>query len=495
MEIEDIHDPAESPPAPEPEPEKKTLHGAGFHVRRVFVYICIALLYALVFFQRTCPSIVAASMAEDYGVEKSALGIFSSIFFYPYGLIQPFAGLLSDIVEPAFVIGGSQLLAAVGACICGASNGMGVGCFGRFLVGLGCGPTYVPVCRCILNWFPLRFYPHMVGLLLAIGGVGGIIAQGPLATIAEALGWRAAFYIVGGIGGFLSILCLIFVRGNPTAHGYPPVNKDLATVDVELTCKDRMKLLWQNFKKVVRYKWFWVVVIYCIFSSGPYFDISGLWASPYLQDVFGMDTQKSGDAVISLSIGLIVGSLAIPPISSAVHTRKWVLCATCSVAFAVSLSFLLVSHEKINYVALYFMFIFIGMTTNSMTSVAYPLVREYYHPAVAGTAVGCANIFTFLSSAVYQTISSEIIKRFGFQEGSTTKYTVEGYKWGLWLVCTISFGIAAVVIAITRDTRFTKDGKEEGESEEEEPEHEDKEKAHKEEEDEKEKYGSDLGEL
>lgn len=471
-------------------------HDRGFQIRRIFVFVMIAIEYMLVFFQRTCPTITAGDMAETYKVEKSELGIFSSIFFYPYGLIQPFAGLLSDIIEPAFIIGGGQLVAAIGAIICGASKSLEVGCVGRFLVGLGCGPTYVPVCRCLLNWFPLKMYATMTGLLLAIGAVGGIIASGPLASLIETMHWSYAFYGVGAIGAVVSICVLIFVRGNPTANGYPPVNEDLAEVGAEIPCKERMNTLVENLKKVVSYGWFWVVVLYCIFSSGPYFDISGLWAAPWLQDVFGESKAQSGTTCISLSIGLIAGSLLIPPLSSALHTRKWALCITCTVAFVVSLLFTTLDPAKISYGARYVMLIFLGATTNSMTSVAYPLVREYYHPAVAGTAVGCANIFTFLSSAVYQTVSSNIIEGYGYQKDETgavtSKYTPEGYKNGLWLFCTISFALGAVVIAFTKDANFAKkadDGEvEDGPAPAELPGNED-------EMEDKDNYGSDLGEL
>lgn len=213
-------------------------------------------------------------------------------------------------------------------------------------------------------------------------------------------------------------------------------------------------LLWMNFKQTVTFGFFWVVVLHCVFVNGPWYDLTGMWVAPWLEDVFGYSTQTAGNTAIALTIGLIAGSLLIPPISTFLRTRKWVLCATAAIAFAVSLAFLLLKPEQITYPLLYLMLVTIGASTNAMVSIAYPLVREYYHPAIAGTAVGCANTFTFLSSAAYQTISSGLIKKEGFQDNSEEKYTLKGYRNGLWLVIAISWGLGAFVAALTKDAQF-----------------------------------------
>lgn len=460
----------------------------SFHIRRIFGFINYCILYALVFFQRTCPSIVSADMAADYKVAIKDLGVFSSIYFYPYAIVQPFAGLLADVVDPALVIGICQLVAGLGAIICGFSKSLSVGCVGRFLVGLGCGPTYVPLIRTIANWFPLRLYAQMCGLALAIGGVGGIIAQGPLSSFAQAVGWRWSFYGIGALGIFFSLLQLIFVRGDPTTHGYEPVNKDLKkkAEDVDSSLKDKFKQLWSHFKQVVSYPWIWIVVVYSVFCSGPFFDISGMWAGPFLTDCYGYSKTKVGNTLIALSVGLIVGSLGVPPLSSLFKTRKWVLCATAGIA-TVAIVIFAVLGSKVKYVGVIILFLLIGMFTNAQTSVCYPLIREYFHPSMAGTAVGCANIFTFLSSAVFQNISGEVMAKFPFPDGVTppsdSANSEKGYQIGLWTICAIAMGISTISIAFAKESPLMIQQRR------------DKRKAKDEKEEENEDVGEDLGEL
>lgn len=429
----------------------------SFHVRRILGFINYCILYAFVFFHRMCPSTLSNDMAEDYHVPIKDLGVFSSIYFYPYAILQPFAGLLADTVDPAIVIGICQLIAGLGGIICGFSKTLSVGMFGRFLVGLGCGPTYVPITRTIANWFPLSMYAQMCGVALAIAAVGGICAQGPLSSFAENIGWRYAFYGIGGLDVFFAITQLIFVRGDPTTHGYEPVNKDLKkkAEESEKTFKEKLILLWLHFKQVISNPWVWVLNVYTIFCSGPYFDVSGMWAGPFLTDCYGYSKTKVGNLTIALSVGLIAGSLLVPPLSSYIKTRKWVLFVTAIIS-TVSLLIFAILGSKVKFGGIIVLFLLLGMFSYAQTNVLYPLVREYFHPSLAGTAVGCVNIFTFLSSAIFQNITGEVIDKFPFDEGkkppSDNANSEKGYKIGLWTICAVAMAISTITVAFAKES-------------------------------------------
>lgn len=181
----------------------------SFQIRRVLIFLTLGLIYAFVSFQRTCPSIVAEEMANSYNVPKGELSLFSSIFFYAYAAVQPFAGLFADIMEPAILVGVAQIVSSAGAVICGFSNTMLIGCIGKFLVGISCGFVFVPLTRCNANWFTLKWFPIIAGVNVVFAGAGGIAAQGPLALMCAAVGWRNSFFIIGGATFFFGAVCLI----------------------------------------------------------------------------------------------------------------------------------------------------------------------------------------------------------------------------------------------------------------------------------------------
>lgn len=180
---------------------KKKSH---FQIKRIFVFVVITLVEILLFFQRACPTVVTDDLSKAYDVPVSQLGIFTSMFYYPYALFQPFAGLLSDVMEPAYIISSSVIIAAIGDVICGLSKSIYVGCIGRFIVGMGCGPIYTPCNRIILNWFPLEHYSKILGLFIALAGCGGILAQTPLTLMSNLIGWCWCFHIIAIVSAFFS---------------------------------------------------------------------------------------------------------------------------------------------------------------------------------------------------------------------------------------------------------------------------------------------------
>ena len=129
----------------------------GFKIRRMSIFIIIVLCDVIVYFQRSCSTVLADDMAVSYGVDPSKIGIFSSLFYYPYSILQPFSGLLADVIEPSYLISGSTFLAAIGAFLCGISKNLFVGYVGRFIVGVGSALVYCPANRIQINRFPLKY--------------------------------------------------------------------------------------------------------------------------------------------------------------------------------------------------------------------------------------------------------------------------------------------------------------------------------------------------
>ena len=433
----------------------------GFKARRIAIFIIVSVVDMLVYFQRACPSTMGDVMAQSYNVDVKKLSIFSSVFFYPYAILQPFAGLLADVMEPAFLMGVFNLLAAIGAAICGLSKTIPIACVGRFLVGFGSGPIYVPACRVFANWFPLSSYAIVTGVFSAIANIGGVLGQGPLASLEAVVGWRWCFYGVAFFGGCCSILVLFAVRGHPTAFGYNPVNRNLdeepqnARANGVVTVGDRLKLLVTNFKTVLKNKYFWITAVFCVLQNGPFFDVLGMWGSPFLQHVYGWDAVKAGNVMIGVSVGSMVGNVVNPMMSSALKTRKWVVVAGTVVSTLTIIPFIWFP-LRLPFAVIVGLLAVFAMFTNSMASVLYAMVREYYHPNVAATAVGCVNMFAFVGSAVYQPVTGAIMDKFGKVEG-TTKYSLEAYKYGLWVFSLVSLTLSVIVILFVKDTEMKSD--------------------------------------
>lgn len=428
---------------------------AKFHIVRIFTYIAVATLYALVNFHKLCPTQVSQEMAKTYNVTKQELEIFSAIYFYPYALTQPFAGLFADLFDPAKVLAIFGTIAAAGSILCGFSTTLTLGIVGRVFVGLGCGPTYVSSIRIMTYWFKSQHIPILLGILVAISCLGGIVAATPLALFSARFGWRTAFYCIGGTGAGLSLLIGIFGRGKPEKLGFEPVNEAAQESDTT-KFSERLRSLFVNIKEVVVYKYFWIIVIYNVTFSCPYLNVSAYWNGPFMTDVYNFTPIVIGNILIAHSAGLLFGSLTIPYVSHLLKTKKWVMFfGSALITGILVLLFFNGNHlHKIGLAVILFCF---SMWSLTLTSINYPLLAEYYGSNVSGSAIGFANFFLFAFVAVYQHVSAAIIPLYGSSqtESGVAQYTWKGYKMGLWLFGLVSTSVATIMSLFIKDDNST----------------------------------------
>lgn len=439
--------------------ETKDLKGlkeldTGFYIRNAAGLVIMALSYIMCSFQKMCPSIVIGDMSKDYGVDVADLDIFTPIYWYAYGVVQIFAGLLADTFEPSFLLCGSMTLAGIGSIIIGASKSLSLGVFARLIIGLGCGPVYVVITRYNANWFNLKYYGVMEGIFLAIGCCGAILAQSPLASMCNAVGWRNSFYIIGGMTLFFALLSIFFVRGSPTKFGYRHVNKQMEEVVTHDTFIQKLIQLKDNLIVVIKYPWYWLPCMFIVLSVPPYYTTAGMWASPYLRDIFGMSNVQAGSMLTCITVGVLLSDLITPWISNFVKSRKWV-CASLSFLAVMISVWGYVRVDKMSTSEIGGLFFLYGCLTMPSFCICSPLFREYYHPQVSATAIGLANSLDCISSGLFQMFVSWIIQQYGKQPG-TDKYTVEGYRAGLWLFTIIIDSVAFLFIAFAKETPFFK---------------------------------------
>jgi sugar phosphate permease len=147
-----------------------------FQIHRIFLTIVADLSYVFVSFNQLAPAIISRHIAEYFHRDSTELSIFSSMFFWPYALCQPFGGLLADVMDPKYLLAFSCFGSGISSLICGFSKSFVLTVFARFLAGLSCAPCYVPILRLLSRWYTTKFFPISLGILLAFGGIGAILA-------------------------------------------------------------------------------------------------------------------------------------------------------------------------------------------------------------------------------------------------------------------------------------------------------------------------------
>ena len=386
-------------------------------IYRWFIFGILAVGYILVYFHRLSPSIVAKELEKSLQTTGTILGFLGSAYFYPYAAMQLPAGLLSDSLGPRKIVTIFLLIACAGSVIFGLSPNVSTAILGRALVGVGTSMLFVPSLKVLAEWFRQREYASAVGKLMALGGVGVLSAAEPLAFLTEWFGWRLSFIFVSILTLIVALLVWAFVRNCPEDKGFPPLEQmDDQSVKIGLR---------QGMKQVISSKYFWAGAIWFFFQGAIFFGFGGMWAGPFLMDVYALSKTQAGSVLNMFAVAMIVGSPTLVWLSNDVFkSRKKILIG--NTAFLVLTIFVLVAFtDDLNVPLLYVIAFFIGVCASAVVSVTFTSVKELFPKEIAGTSTGTVNLFPFTGGALAQPFFGYMLERMG---KTNDKFKPEAYR-------------------------------------------------------------------
>lgn len=419
---------------------ERTLEGALRY--RWIIFVVLAMQYLFVYFHRVCPAVVAQDLVETFSISATSLGILASGYFYPYALMQIPVGLLADSWGPRKTVTFFTLLAAAGALLFGLAPSFGVATTARIIVGLGLSGVFVPAMKTLAEWFRPREYAKISGVLMAVGGIGWLSASTPLALVTKSFGWRTGFIAIGLITVILSVLTWLFLVDSPKKKGYPEIN-----VRPAATGAQKKMGLWAGIKLVFSTPRFWPLALWCFCNGSILFSFNGLWAGPYLRDIYGLSKPAIGNILSMVAVGMVVGSPLLGYLSDNIlKSRKRVL-VICSLITVIEWAFFYVFYQSLSVPLLYAFFFVIGVCIGASVIITFTATKEIFPLEMAGTSVSCVNLFGFVGGVIYQPLIGYFMDMAGKVDG---RYLPQGYKKAFLLLFVTS-------IVYLLSTLFVKD--------------------------------------
>lgn len=399
---------------------------------RWVVFWVMALIYFFVYFHRTSPAVLANILMEEFAVTALAVGVLSSAYFYPYGLMQIPVGYLSDIKGPRLVTTVFTLIAFFGTLLFAFSPTFEVAILGRLLIGIGVSGVYIPTIKIISRWFKVDEFATLTGVLFAVGNTGALVSAYPLAAMTSAFGWRHSFLFIAVITLLLALSCWILVRDSPEGNVKKIEKKGFSA----------------SFRVVVLNSAIWLIATSAFLRYGIVMGYQGLWGGPYLMDVYGMGREEAGGVLMTVGFGTIVGAPVIGFLSDKIfRTRKWFLFAA-GIGFTLTMLPLVFMTASLSVIQLYVISFLIGLFS-AAGPVAYALVKESFPLEVTGLATSIVNVFPFFGGAAFQVIMGYLMDSVGM-DGNV--YPPEAYSLA-FLFCLIASVISSVLILFVHEKR------------------------------------------
>ncbi len=419
---------------------------------RWVIFLILAMGYAIVYFHRVAPAVVVPELTRSFRIKGVALGVLASAYFYPYALMQLPSGLLSDSLGPRKTVTAFTLIAAAGAILFGISPTFFTAILGRIMVGLGVSVLFIPTLKILANWFEEEEFAIVTGILMAIGGLGWLSAATPLALLTLWLGWRVTFIIIGLVSLVLALLTYLIVRDHPAELG---VSDILKAEDTTSSSSGEQKLpLLQGVKMVLSEKKFWPLAVWFFCTGGILFGFGGLWAGPYLMQVYNLSKTQTGNILMMIAVGMIVGSPMLGLLSEKVfHGRKLVLLISSSTLTGIWVLFVLLV-DGLSVFFLYGLFFLLGIFASGIVVIGFAAAKELFPTQIAGTSTGMVNLFPFAGGALFQPVIGLVLDYSGKLDNI---YSIEAYR-----ISFVGFLLAAILALISvlfmRETPLVKTG-------------------------------------
>ena len=386
------------------------------------------------------------NLRQAFALNAAELGLLTSVFLWPFALMQPLAGILTDVFGPRRTVTAFLIAGAAGQVLFASAPDYPLALTGRALTGLGVSVLYVAAARIMAQWFRPSEFGTLTGAWTSIANLGGLTAAAPLMALITLAGWRLSLGGVGLVMLATAFLVWVFVRDSPSERGV----RSLADTPDRLAQQGARSSIpvGRGIVVVLRERNTWLLGGYAFLLFGTMTMMQGLWAVPYLMDAYAQTQQQAANALTLWSVGLMLGCTLwgymadkvvgsrkrVVLVGAVVYGLLWVVLALCPVGLPAGLPWLAM---------------FWGGFFASTWIPSYAQLKDSIPPEVVATAMGILNLFFWLGGAAYQQVSGVILLAFPQVNGHTP---VAAYQALFWLSVG-SVGLSIVLVALSREPR------------------------------------------
>ncbi|PPQ19437.1 MFS transporter [Bradyrhizobium sp. AC87j1] len=357
------------------------------------VFLPFAAGYYLSYLFRTINALIASHLSSDTGVGAADLGLFTSVYFLVFAAAQIPVGILLDRFGPRRVQSVLLLLAAVGAGLFAASTGFLSLLIARALIGLGVAASLTAGLKSIILWFPRERVALLNGYMIMLGSLGAVTATAPVEYLLAWMGWRQLFEILAAATGATAILIYLVVPERSVAPS-------TAATTLSSVFSDRR---------------FWRMAPLSATCVGSSWSLQGLWASPWLTDVEGLDRASVVRQLFIMSIMLSGGAwlfgMTVHHIKRRGIGAETILTIVAVLFIAAELALIL--RAPLPSILPWSVVAIAGTTT----VVSFAVIADYFPPELAGRANGALNVLHFGWAFLAQSATGLILEQWPANDG------------------------------------------------------------------------------
>ncbi|MDA9408758.1 MFS transporter [Bradyrhizobium sp. CCBAU 45384] len=362
------------------------------------VFLPFAAGYYLSYLFRTINALIASHLSSDTGLGSADLGLLTSVYFLVFAAAQIPVGILLDRFGPRRVESVLLLIAAVGAGLFAVSTGFLSLLIARAMIGLGVAAALTAGLKSIILWFPRGRVALLNGYMIMLGSLGAVTATAPVEYLLTWMGWRQLFEILAAATGATAALIYVVVPERGTVSSMASTPATLSSV-----FGDRR---------------FWRMAPLSATCIGSAWSLQGLWASPWLTDVEGLDRASLVRQLFMMSIVLSCGAWLFGMTVHCIQRRgirAETVLALVAVLF-IAAEFALILRAPLPSILPWSVVAIVG----TATVVSFAVIADYFPSELAGRANGALNVLHFGWAFLAQYATGLILEQWSAYDGHRT---------------------------------------------------------------------------
>ncbi len=387
------------------------------------IFVLFALGYFLSYVFRGLNIGFAPFLSREMNLTASDLGLLTSFYFIGFALAQLPAGLALDRYGARRTDAALLVLAAVGTVLYGVADSMPGLIMGRVLIGVGVSVCLGAGFLAIAQNFPSSRWPLLNGLMVAIGGLGGVVVGTPLAIMLTHNSWREIS--VGMAGVTLAVAVVIWMLVPETKQHYNPhesISKQMHGVRI-----------------ILKNSVFWRVIPFPCAVGGAFYAAQSLWVKPYLTDVSGFTARQADSLVSSLGMTMVAGTVITGLLARRIERYGLGLRAFCGLGMMLFVLVQLLILLKVPMPAVLIWGAY-GFLSSSCI-LAYALLAEVFPRKVVGRVTTAFNMIFFISIFSMQ-VGVGIVLDFWTSDGGHYPAIAHVVAWGIMLAIQLASAVA-----------------------------------------------------
>ncbi|ACN15894.1 putative hexose phosphate transport protein [Desulforapulum autotrophicum HRM2] len=364
---------------------------SGKPSRRWLILILAGTLFILSQFYRSSVAVIAPNLVADLKLDAWELSTVSASFFYAFALMQIPVGMFLDTIGPRITMTALTLVSVAGAFLFATGDSYHYLALGRAMLGIGMACNFMGTLKLITIWFKPNQFATLSAVIVSAGTVGNIFAATPLVLMVQAMGWRNSFLTISGVSLVMAFSFFILVKDRSSQ---PTATNDRTTTHPSV----RQTL--QRGRTLFSRRDFWIISFSTFCRYGIFASVQSLWAGPYLINVAGLSGVATGNIILLMSIGMIIGSPISGHLSDQIlNSRKRVIVPGL-LGMAGILGILIFLPPNAGKMTLSLLFLGFGLVSSS-GQVMYAHIKEQVPLENAGMAMTGINFFTMAGVAVF----------------------------------------------------------------------------------------------